>query len=211
MAKRQAQPLQGNLPTLPPKYVPKTDVPIPNDLPVLVRGQKLSEGDIIRVAKFVCEIYATNTYPLHDCLKFAGVKSEATYHFWKRDYKAVKDLHEAATRAKSLSYRNQVRELAWDSLKKQINGYTVDLDEVSDTIEFVEQGIDSTKGNRAEPMGAHTITTRTIKKKKVYVRPSPTLTMFVLNNLDRENFERLPTRETPNPDGVNIPLIQWVD
>lgn len=206
MAKRQAQQLPSN-PQV--EYVPNTDVPIPSDLPVVTRGQKLTEAQIIQVAKFACDIYATNTYPLHDCLRFAGVMSEATFHFWKRDFKAVKDLHEAATKAKSLSYRNQVRELAWDSLKKQINGYTVELDEVSDTIEFVEG--ETTDDSQEPTKQAHTITTRTIKRKKVYVRPSPTLTMFVLTNLDSDNFKRLPNDENVNTEGVSIPPISWVD
>lgn len=209
MAKRQAQQLQSNTPVI--EYVPKTDVEIPSDLPIVVRGQKLTEEQIIKVVKFACDIYATNTYPLHDCLRFAGVMSEATFHFWKRDFKAVKDLFEKAKADKAHSYRNQIRELSWDSLKKQITGYTVDLEEISDTIEFVEDGIDKDRGKKRTPTGAQTITSRKVTTRKIYVKPSPMMTVFALTNLDPENFKRLPTEENANPDGVNIPIIEWVD
>lgn len=194
MAKRQAKsksPAKVN-------YVPNTDIIIPINLPVVSRGQKPTKEQIETLAAFVCEMYATDLFPLKECLRFAGIKSEATWHFWKRENEAVKAFYENAKRQKSEVYRSGLLQRALTSLEKQVTGYTVDLEEVADTIEFKEEGIGDNK------QLIETITGRTVRKKKIYIKPSPTATIFTLINLDPANYKRAPVESV---SAISDPIL----
>lgn len=184
-------------------FIEGTEVAIPPNLFPVQKGQRPPDESIVQISNFICDLYATNKFPLTECLKAAGVGSEATFFRWCKELKAVKDLYELAKVAKSAIYRTQLRELALSSAQRQIGGYKVNLEEVFETVEIVE---DETGEGKSE-----VITSRTVKTKQVYVRPSPTLTFAILKNLDKANFQGNPSIEDKDGDmPTNIPLIEWV-
>lgn len=191
------------------KFVEGTEVAIPPDLYPVQKGQRPPEEEIIKLSRFICELYATNKFPLAECLKAAGVGSEATFFRWCKNLKAVKELYETAKMDKSAIYRTQLRELATTSLAKQITGYKIGLEEVTETVEVVEGETEEGKPNG---IATEVITARTVRTKQVYVKPSATATIFVLSNLDKGNFQRNPSIEDKEGDfPVNIPPIEWVE
>lgn len=184
MAKRKAK---TGLPAQQIEFVPKTEIPIPNDLPVVVKGNKVEKEAAIQIALFVCDLYATNVYPLVSCLQFAGIRSDSTWLRWVREVEEVKALYADAKRRRAKAYVLDLHERSIDSLQRQISGEVVDMMDVTETIEFVE----NEQGEIVEK-----ITARTIKKKQTYVRPSSTATMFALINIDFENFKKAPEPKT---------------
>ena len=205
MAKRKAQ-TTGSV-----QYVGDTDIPIPDNLPTIVDGQKLERSDQLIVAEFICTLYASNKFTLKNCLAEVGIRSSSTWHSWRKSVESIDQMWVKAKEAKSQVYRSTIQEMAVTSLERQITGYWVDGEEVTEHVEFVyprdENGfiIDG-----SEPI-AEVVTSRSRKKKKIYVKPSPTATIFALTNLDPKNFKRNPTEEDEANREVNIPVISWVD
>lgn len=208
MAKSKAT----NLPQITPgEFIPNTDVQFPKKLPVLSRGQKPGEKDMLVLANFICDLYSENVHPLTECLQFAGIRSAATWMKWVRENETVKMLYEKAKKAKADVYRGNLRELAVTSAEKQITGYTVPLEEVSETVELVFPRDEAGNIIPNEQPIMELVTARTIKRKVVYVKPSPTMTLGILYNTDPDNFKRIPTEDDEAARTTNIPPIDWVD
>lgn len=185
------------------RYVGKTDIPFPPDLPVVLPGIRPSKKDILKISSFVCLLYASDKLTLKKSLRAAGIRSESTFHEWRKAHEEIETEFQNARVKKADVYRQDIQETAISSLKKQITGFVVDTTEITEEVEIRT----AEEGGQEE-----VVTSRKIKQKKTYVRPSVTATIFALSNLDSKNFKRNVTEDDIEGDkSVNIPVIRWVD
>lgn len=155
-------------------------------LPRPSKGRDLTKKQKIDIAKSVCELYKSDEYTLDSILKDHGIKSDATWYIWLREIKEIKELYSEAQIIKNQVYRGRLQARARTSLEKLVEGYTVELQEVEQI---------PGEGNRPDIVNKRKI-------KQHFVKPSPTLILFALNNTDR--FKRNNDLAF-SEDGTNIP------
>lgn len=164
------------------KVVPNTDIKVPTNLPRPSKGRNLSDAAKIKIAKWVCEVYQTDKFTFDDTLAYFGIQSHTTFHKWRKEIDQINDLFQNATSIKEQTYFTSLKQRARNSLERIVEGYTVMTKEVKRT------PIKNAKGKTVKGMSF----IEEEKVKEVYVRPSPTAIMYVLNNQDGGNFARNP-------------------
>lgn len=152
------------------------------NLPKPSKGRDLTIEDKIRLAEVVCELYASDQYTIKECLRSAGINSEATWHKWCQEIEEIEELYLGAKREKEHRYNEQLVERSLTSLEKAITGFHVDT---------VEQ-----EGNVAED---GTFIVKKAKRRQLYIRPSVMAITYVLNNLKGGTFTSNP-RPDPTAD-----------
>lgn len=184
------KPNQRRLPAKPKfKIVPGTEIEAPTNLPRPSKGRNLTNATKVKIAKCVCEVYATDKFTFDATLDYFGIKSHATFHSWRKKINEINDLYQNAIKLKEEIYFSNLKGRARLSLEKMIEGYTVLTTETKRT------PLKDRNGKRVEGMEI----IEEEKLKEVYVRPSPTLIQYVLDNRDKTNFQRNPE---PPRDGV---------
>ena len=174
-----------------------------SDLPAPSKGRNLTDDEKIEVAKHVCELYKTDKYSLQTCLEASNIKSDSTWYSWINQIEEIANLYQAALKDKDKVYRGRLKERGRTSLERMVTGYVVTTKEIVYQWE-----------NTVDDKGVVTDRKKVIvaeKVKDVYVKPSPTLIQYVLNNLDSQNFERSPERIPVESDRVDIPRFKWLD
>lgn len=167
-------------------------------LAVVGPGRSVPSEEKVKIAALVCEMYATDRFPLEEVLKHCGVNSTATWYAWGREFAEIATLYKQAEAAKAQIYTSRLRERARTQAERLIDGYVV---------ETVTKEAEATQDKNGNPIMA---TTR-ITKKEVLVRPSARLIEYALNNTDGNNFRRNPDPDNDFDGDVNIPPIEWVD
>lgn len=155
-------------------------------LPVPTKGRDLSREQKIKIAESVCSLYQEDKYTLASILEEHGIKSDATWYNWLRDIKEIKELYSNAQIIKNQVYRGRLQARARTSLEKLVEGYVIELQEVEEV---------PGEGNKPA-----IITKRKVKQH--FVKPSPTLILFSMNNTDK--FKRN-NDASFSEDGTNIP------
>jgi len=133
------------------------------------KGRDLSKREKIALAREVCSLYQTDQYTLASCLQQIGIKSPVTWYNWLK-IEEIEKLYNEAQDLKNKIYRTGLQERARTSLERMVEGYTVETTELE---EILPDGED-------QP----TIVTKR-KRKQHYIKPSPTLILATLNNVDR--------------------------
>jgi transposase-like protein len=157
-----------------------------SNLPKPSPGRVLSEEEKIDIARSVCEAYREDEYTLNSILEQHGIKSDATWYRWLREIKEIKELYNEAQIIKNQVYRGRLQARARTSLEKLVEGYVIELE---------EKEITPGSGNTPDVIHKH-------KVKQTFVKPSPTLILFALNNTDR--FKKN-NDQSFSEDGTNIP------
>ena len=179
------------------------DLPeVPDNLPAVTRGRNLTEEQKIVIAECVCNLYQTDRYSLETCLSAVGIKSDGTWYKWCDEIEEIEALYQEATKKKDRIYRGRLKERGRTSLERGIEGYTITLTEQVYQWQEIAQ-------EQGPPKLEQVLVAE--KKKQVYVKPSPTLIQYVLNNLDSANFERSPEKIPVESDRVDMPRFTWVD
>ena len=150
------------------------------------KGRSLSKSQKINIAKKVCTLYATDKYPLMECLKKHGIKSFSTWYKWKAEVEEIEELYKIAIAQKDDHYKTALVQRAKKALEKWVDGY-----------EFVETKIEYEKVGRAFKQSKKVTTKKT--------KHSLTATMYVLNNFDKANFQRNPAPEKGD-DSAGLPF-----
>ena len=175
----------------PKTYIfPNTDIEVPTNLPRPSKGRKLTKEDRVKIAEYVCKVYATDDFTINDTLLAFGIHTAATWHTWIRGDEQIKLLYDKAIQAKNESYFPRLREKARSALEKVVEGYTVTTTEVKRTpvvVTDINGKITVSEESYVEEK----------KIKQVYIKPMPQAIMYALDNLDKDNFTRNPepTRE----------------
>lgn len=130
----------------------------------------------LRVAKAICDLYATNRYTIESCCKSEGVPYR-TFASWfsegQRGYVAeIAEIYKKTLDLKADTNRGELKELALTSFRRLISGE--EFEEKSTVV-------------RVNPNGTGTITDvkKTIKK----IMPNPAAVIFALKNLDPAHFK----------------------
>lgn len=156
------------------------------NLPTPSKGRNLTKAQKIKIAESVCSIYQEDEYTIASILKDHGIKSEATWYNWLREIKEIKELYSKAQVIKNQIYRGRLQARARTSLEKLVEGYIIELQEVEEI---------PGEGNKPDIINKRKI-------KQHFVKPSPTLILFAMNNTDK--FKRN-NDESFSEDGTNIP------
>jgi hypothetical protein len=143
------------------------------------KGKNLTESEKIDIATAVCELYETDQYSLTECLNQNGVKSRTTWYSWVREIEQIEQLYKEAQKRKDAIYRHTAKQRARTALERALEGYEKELTQ--------REGVLNPNG---------TITTTKIKTRTIYIQPKLQAALYVLNNFDKENFERNPKGET---------------
>jgi len=175
---------------------------IAGNLPVPSPGRNLPEEDKIKLARVVCELYSTDRYAIRTCLGAVGIKSDNTWHRWADQITEIGDLYKEAQQMKDRVYRSSLKQRARTSLERMVSGYVKELKEQV----FEYRAIQLENGEEAieKVLIAE-------KVKQVYIKPSPTLVQYALNNIDGSNFERSPERIPVESDRIDTPRKKWID
>lgn len=161
-------------------------------LPIISKGRNLATEDKITIAQLVCEMYATDRYPLTECLKACGINSESTWFNWLQ-IEEIEELYKESQRLKTQIYKHKLRERLRTAFEKNIDGYTVTAtDRLGELVNVVENG-----QQRQQLRTTH------FRQKEVVIRPSARLIEFGLINIDGMNFTRDP--EPYKAGNSNIP------
>lgn len=176
---------------------------IPKNLPKPSKGRNLTNAQKLKVATVVCKIYATDQHTLQTCLEAVGIKSDNTWYNWCDQIAEIAEAYQDAIKEKDKVYRGRLRQRARTSLEKMVEGYVVATREVMYEYIVITDKDGKVTGRKKVAIGE--------KVKEHYVKPSPTLIQYVLNNLDSGNFERNPERIPVESDRVDIPRFEWVE
>lgn len=136
------------------------------------RGVKLKLDEKIRIAKAVCEKYASGNYTFESCCNNEGI-SENTLYAWAREIEEIELILKDAQRQKDESFKRNLKEKAKTALEKLVAGF--------ESVETYQEGIpDETTGK---------IITSKVTTRKKFVPPNPTAVIFALTNVDGDNFK----------------------
>ena len=128
-------------------------------LATIGRGRNVPDKEKVKIARLVCEIYATDRYTLMDSLKYCGISSDNTFYAWCEEIPEVNDLFIEAQKSKDFKYRARIRERALTMFEKAIEGFTMELE----TTEI--KSSPGGDGKEAKVKEAKK------QKKQVYIRP----------------------------------------
>lgn len=165
------------------KIIEGTDIIVPTRLPRPRKGHNLAVSTKIKLATYVCRMYATDLFTFDQSLAYFGIKSHATFLAWKKEIDAINDLFKDAVKEKDSRYFMTLKQRARTGLEKALNGHTIYLKEEK-TVNPIENK------NKTDIK----IVTET-KTKEVYIRPSVQAMIFVLSNQDAGNFAKNPEPE----------------
>jgi len=176
-------------------------------LPKPHKGRDLQPHEKIDIALAVCSMYAEGQYPIASCLAEYGVKSESTWAKWCSEideiaeaYKEAKDEVEQIIAKQKNEKKKRIVAASYDKLLECIEGYTITI---------LEQEV--IPGGTNESGQEIPQTVLKTKRKQVHVKPSPTLIMYALNNLEGETFTRNPEPYQKGnermPDKIDIQII----
>ena len=147
--------------------------------------------DRIATANLICQMYETGKYPIAECLKKHGVKSESTWSEWRRKSVVIEERYKKAKETTQQLVRDQynarIRQLARTSLEKKITGFFIEEEET-----IYED--DGKGGGRV----------KTKKKKKRFIPPSDTLIQVALYNKDSDNYKDKRNLEITGKDGKDF-------
>jgi len=133
------------------------------------RGKRLTTKQKIEVANRIFEQYATGLYTLESCCEAEGI-TDRTLRNWAEKISAISaSLKKAKIEAEENS-RADLREKARFGLLKKVTGF-----EVTEKKTFYDADDNVTK----------------IIETTKYIPPSDTAIIFVLTNLDPDNFKHL--------------------
>jgi hypothetical protein len=139
------------------------------EIPTVVSGIVLTEEQKLKVAEVVCKMYAIDKYPILECLKACGIKSESTWHKWRHEVEAIEELYKNAKTKMVQARQVSLRERLLTSYEKGISGYKVQLTEREER--HTEKGIVTIE-----------------KTKEQYVAPHATLIIFGMKATFPEEF-----------------------
>lgn len=185
-------------------------------LPIVGPGRSTSEEEKLAIAEVVCIMYATDDHALRNCLEVCGINSASTWYQWLDESAQIGTVYKAAQKKRDQIYRANLKQRARTMAERMITGFTKtlrtrELENVSSLADEPEGDPDGdNEATLRTPPGSRLITTRLVEKE-VYIRPSPTLIQYALNNVDPENFERNPNGDGEFDDEVNLPPITWVE
>lgn len=138
-------------------------------------------------AESFCDHYATGLYSIAELCQLVDI-STGTYYYWKENYEDFKKLLAAADKRKI----HNIKTLAIKGAIKLISG--VEYDEVSEEYEVPPQPVkydflddDDPLNQIISPDPPKPILVKRYITKKV-ILPNPNTVIFILRNLDKENF-----------------------
>lgn len=135
-----------------------------------------SAKEKLRIAKLICDNYATGQYTIDSCIDNQGI-SKVTFYNWVDENLQIKqEYKEAAEKAKEIQ-RGQLKAICLNSLQKMITGFTVEETHTDGTPIIDKEGNET--GFKI----------RNTKKIKKHVTPSVTAIIFALKALDPEQFK----------------------
>lgn len=162
------------------------------------QGEKLTKAKKIKMAREVCELYATDQYTLVECLKSVGIAGDATWSNWNRDIKEIKDLYENAKIEREKSFSERIKMKARTAFEKRIEGFFIDTEEtIIENFSYTKE-VDGEIEVLSKPV------IKQKKKGKKYYPPSDVLIQVALYNKDPENFKDKRNLQLSNADGSNL-------
>lgn len=145
------------------------------------RGRDITEAEKIALAEKVCELYKTDQYTLIECLNNSGINSVGTWYKWRIEIEQIENLYEEAKEERNRTYTHRIKERAQTALEAALTGFTKMVEERTEE--------EDEKGKLIK---------RTIRQKAIFIPPKMAAISFVLTNLDKQNFERMPERAKSN-------------
>ena len=136
--------------------------------------------DKIRIAKLICDNYATGEFTIESCCDNAGI-CQKTFNTWVNDYTEITDLYKKAKELKRENDRKELIQIAESSFKKKLKGWT-----------WTETTTEAGK------------LIKTVDKFQV---PDTALLIFALCNLKPDDWKN--TQNIEHSGGINI-IADWV-
>ena len=158
------------------------------DLAIIKKGVNVPIEEKIKIAKLICELYATNEYSLEECCKATAIDSK-TFFNWRREFPEIAELYLDAEGKNETIYMHKLRERGRTNVERLLEGYTVEL-------------VDREIGTITDEAGNVINKMNKIKKRQVFIRPSVKLTETVLYNTDPRNFTRNPEQNKSEIDSL---------
>lgn len=149
------------------------------------------KSEIKKLVLEIAEKYADNNYTIESVCNSFGV-SVRTFYTWLDKYADIAEIYKKAKAHKKEFYPELLRQTALISLKKQIEGYTLE-DEVLEITE--SDGVGNNKRKK--------VYKKIIKRK---VQPSLGAVIFALTNIDKANWKRHDQPE--NDQNIAVTLTQ---
>lgn len=135
-----------------------------------------SPEERIEISKLICEMYATGKYTIASCVENQGI-NEKTFYNWRGEIPEIADLYKQAGVSCSIAQRTELRLAALSSLKKLVDGQTVE--------EIHQEGI-PVYNKKGEQIA---MKTKSVKRITKHYQPNVTAVIFSLKAMDPATFK----------------------
>lgn len=149
----------------------------------MTKGTRTAQADKVKLARKICEAYATNDWTIESCCKANGV-SYSTFHVWvnERDGDQIGEIgaiYQQAQTEKDSAYKSNLKQLARTALEKRVSGYDLEVEETTDEA----LAVDGEAGNFSRIR---------VKKTVRHIPADVRAIIFALTNTDGQNFTDRP-------------------
>lgn len=129
----------------------------------------------IKIAKAICDKYATGKYTIASCCDSEGL-SEKQFLNWGLDIPEISDMYERAKQLATEYRKNDLKVCALNSLRRLVEGFEYEETHQEGKPMVNEKGIQTG------------ITVTMVKKVKKTFAPNPTAVIFTLKSLEPTTF-----------------------
>lgn len=151
---------------------------------VIEKGNDVSKDHKIEIMKVAFLMYSTDLYSIDECLKYVGVKSDATFYKWLDEIEEIEVMYNESKIQKDRRYKRRLKERARTKLEEAIEGKVVNLTETK--YEFIPVTDEKGKVISANRQPVE------MKEKQIYVRPSVPAILAVIYNVDGQIIQQRP-------------------
>lgn len=150
---------------------------------LLLPHQHHSIEQKLDLSKRICERYSAGIYTIASCVENEGI-SDKTFLRWASEIPEISDAYKEAQRKSAMSQRTQLKLAALSSLKKLVDGQTVEEIHQEGTPIYDKHG---------EQIG---MKTKSVKRITKHYQPNVTAVIFSLKSLDPSTFkDNVPEQE----------------
>jgi len=132
--------------------------------------KKSSVDEKLRIAKIICEKYATGEFTMESCCHAGGIE-KSTFHYWKIDHPEIMAIFNDAKKKHNLIRKTGLKEKAETGLEQLILGFWITETDTEELFSKTGQ-----------------LVGKKIKTKNRFIQPQTAAVIFALKNTDPENW-----------------------
>ncbi len=132
----------------------------------------------IEKARLICEKYATGQFTIESCVENQGISAK-TFNLWHNEITEISEMYKEAKARCTNAHRTELKLAALTSLRKLVDGQTVE--------EIHQEGTPIIDEKTGKPTGK--MTTDKVKRITKHFLPNVTAVIFALKAMDPLTFK----------------------